>query len=335
MRVEELRRLCVAVMTGFGMELVAAQPQGPDFDLIFSVPILDRRRAVLARVTASDVDSDLMGRVAAAARRAECADFQILSLGQNLAEPSFQVVAGDDLAPFLRRSWLVLEVGTDAFDVDRDGYALARRLGRVGPLHDREALLWLPALARMKVPPQLLEHGAAADLFEQVLFRVLTRSLRLNGVRMGSLSRGQRVGDALVAFPPPDPPVLVDAKASATGYTMDVDDERRLLEYARMGQRWHGAQAPIDRALIVSSSFPGPGDQRHGFHGRRRRFAAAGVALAYVRADDLAHAALALDERGASDTSVSADIDWSPLWDEGLVTRPTLLQAVGANGRRS
>jgi hypothetical protein len=170
--------------------------------------------------------------------------------------------------------------------------------------------------------------GTADECIQMDFFPEATAAAGLDGRRFGSAERGQRVADGLLHLPYSTIAALYDCKAARDGYVMTADHERRLIEYAGGTFEHDGTHLTISRVVIVSSAFPGGGAQ-HAFEARRAAFRAANFDLAYVRAADVVAAAVALRPHLDLDTSHARRVDWCTALNEGLVTRQSLLSAVG------
>lgn len=80
--------------------------------------------------------------------------------------------------------------------------AVQRDLDRDAFLLDPVGLRWLPALALNELPVELAGRDLVPDaLFERLAFRLLTSALRFGGMRYGEAARGQRLPDAVLAWP--------------------------------------------------------------------------------------------------------------------------------------
>src|SRR6266511_1162790 len=206
----------------------------------------------------------------------------------------------------------------------KDTYRRARHRADALKEVDSVGLAWLPALSRNRLPWALRHSRVPADeWFERVTFRLATMVFRINGVRLGAANRGQRVGDALLWWR--GRLILLDCKAAQNGYRLEVDDERRLLEYARRSYPGYVISERVECVLLVSSGFP-TFELDHGrFVDRRRRFVEVGSDLACIRADDLVDAALAVLS-DTDDTRAIDNVAWDRILAQGLVTRERLLR---------
>jgi hypothetical protein len=286
---------------------------------------------VLVRVaTANEVDSDLLSDLEAVARGNDYSDYLILC--QGAASPALagnpHVLAGPELERWMRSSWILRHQGKGVV-VDRASWELNNRLLAIDRVATQAGLLRLAvASSRNVVPRDFRGYGTADDLFEQSTFAILTQLLLLEGRRMGSSARGQRVGDALVGTIDRDRPVLVDCKAAANGYLMGIDDERRLLEYAQADVAWRGKDVKPSRVLIVTSEFGTDSAGVRSFSQRRSKFQAVGSELAYVRIADMVDIVITMPTEVWDDTESRRGFDWCVALNEGLVSRASLMQVV-------
>ncbi|MET9243885.1 hypothetical protein [Nonomuraea sp. NPDC003709] len=326
---EALRRLVIAIATDFGLTFKVVVPKGDHEDLVFTKRVFLSDREVLIRVLHVPAHWSHVEAVSTDAAREGCADALLVAMrldDQTLAEDD-RVLSVERLAGLLSRSALVVPNAEGEPTVDRTGYKSIKQLAEAFML-DRIGLLWLPIFAKNRLPAELEGQGKPEDLFERYFFRLATTALGLQGKRFGTASRGRRVGDALLTRLRAEHLVLTDCKAAAAGYVMDVDDERRLLEYVKSPQEWLGETLPVSCVLIISSEFPGVDGPRHPFYVRREKFLQVGSNLAYLRADDLAAVTRLLLEEASDDTSIAGRINWSEILSEGLIQRKTLLDGI-------
>jgi hypothetical protein len=326
----EVRNLLLAVVAEQqGLYPVGNIPRGDHEDIIFKRRLLLADRELLVRILYGPADAKSVKEAKEDATRDGFADFLVVAM--HLAEPGLvnddHVLTAEGLADFLTVSSLVAPNPDGTVTVDREGFRVLYSLSNI-EAHDRLGLQWLPTLARNRVPAALKNAGTAEDLFEQYFFRLATFGLRLRGRRLGTAMRGQRVGDAILTIPGTSHLILTDCKAAAAGYRMDVNDERRLVEYAASSHEWAGRMLPVSCVVVVSSHFPGSDDARHPFHARREKFRGVGSDLAYIRADDLVQASLSLFNLPGDDTSVYDRINWSAALAKGLVDRQALLDVI-------
>jgi hypothetical protein len=205
-----------------------------------------------------------------------------------------------------------------------DAYLWVRRRSVDLVQLDNLGLSWLRALSRNRLPWSLRESMIPAnEWFEIAMFRLATSVFRVNGMRLGAASRAKRVGDALLWWR--GHLVLLDCKAAQDGYKLDVDDERRLVEYAKQRHEGYPASSQVECVVLVSSSFPTFDADRRRFLQRRRRFIDAGSNLACIRADDLVDAAIAALRYG-DDTRQIDDVPWHRILAQGVITRDRLLR---------
>jgi hypothetical protein len=143
------------------------------------------------------------------------------------------------------------EAGTNTFSVEE----LLTRLG--GPIPSWRALSLdyvdrLTALSRNTLP--LGETGEAWRLFEEAVSDGLEFLFARRVKRLGGTKRGARVADC-ICHSGDDAVVLVDAKASASGFDAANENLRALKEYVAQQKRVQQGRQPLTSCLIVSSSF--------------------------------------------------------------------------------
>lgn len=150
---------------------------------------------------------------------------------------------------------------------------------------------------------------------------MLTHTFRFGGTRYGEAARGKRLPDALLQWPSGGDAIaaMLDCKASADGYTMTGDHFLRFKEYVKICRREaEAAGRELRYMIVVSSGFTGSG-RAHPFHARHQALVNdTGLSLAYVRAIDLAEAAVAV-ERDEVALTDRERLPWSRLFDAGLV----------------
>ncbi|HZO68692.1 MAG TPA: hypothetical protein VFB74_27170 [Kribbellaceae bacterium] len=327
---DDVRRLCQTLAVELGLTPAGIQLYGSHVDLLFSSTVLLRPRQVLIRATTDPASILALDNVRAEAADRGCADYLLVSSHPSQDE---QIAGSEhvlDAAGFIdlcRRSAMV-EWPNRRPRVSRAAYQTARQRAEALSELDVLGLAWLPALARHRLPPTLRHSTVTADeWFERAVFCVITTVFRVNGHRLGSASRGKRVGDALLWWR--GRLVLLDCKAAYSGYRLGVDDERRLLDYARQRQPGYCDSEVIDCVVLVSSEFPTFDADPKRFVERRRRFQEAGSNLACVRADDLVDAALAMLQAG-DDTRRAESVAWHRVLCQGMVTNDRLLGACRA-----
>jgi hypothetical protein len=331
---DDLRRLCQTLAVEMGLTPVEVQPYGSYVDLVFTSTVLLRQRQVLIRASTDAASQGALARLQADAADRGCVDY--LLIATRSAEDASITESEHLLGPagFIGRcrESAMVEWRQRVPSARPVAYQAARQRAEALKELDTYGLTWLPALARNRLPVALRESTIPADeWFERVVFRVATTVFRINGVRLGSASRGKRVGDALLWWR--GRLALLDCKAAYSGYKLDVNDERRLLEYARQRQPGYGESDGIDCIVLVSSEFPTFDAAPNRFTDRRRRFREVGSDLACLRADDLVEAALGL-LRTADDTRQAESVSWQRVLCQGMVTRERLISACGgATGR--
>jgi hypothetical protein len=322
---DDVRRLCQTLAVELGLTPAAIQRYGSHIDLIFSSTVLLRPRQVLVRVSTEPASLAAIDSVRAEAADRGYADYLLVSSHPSQDESigeSEHLLGAAGFIGLCRRSAMV-EWPSRRPRARRAAYQTARQRAETLSTLDTFGLSWLPALSRHRLPLALRGSDIAPDeWFERAVFRVVTTVFRVNGLRLGSASRGKRVGDALLWWR--ERLVLLDCKAAYSGYRLGVDDERRLLEYARQRQPGHCASEVIDCVVLVSSEFPTFDAEPRRFAERRRRFREVGSNLACVRADDLVDAAIAMLQ-ASDDTRRAESVAWQRVLCQGMVTKERLL----------
>lgn len=322
---DQLRRLCQAIAVDAGLFFVGAQRYGRYYDLLFTSTVLLHPRHVLVRVATEPPSGAMLEALAGEAVDRGCADFLLISTkpGLDPAMANSEHVLGPAAFVDLCRRSPMVEWRDRRPTTHIGAYRAAQRRARHLKELDSFGLSWLPALSRNRLPWVLRDSTITADeWFERVTFRLATSVFRANGVRFGTASRGRRVGDALLWWR--GRLALLDCKAAQNGYKLGVDDERRLLDYARARYPGYGDSDTVDCVVLVSSGFPTFEADRQRFDNRRARFRDAGSDLACVRADDLVDSALVL-LGGDGDTRFVDSICWPRILADGLVQRERLL----------
>lgn len=319
---DALRILCQAMFGSIGLPVLSQQPQPAAVDLILGVTTFGTPQSVIARITLEPPTAERVAALASASRDEGLADYLLVSPVAATGD-SPHVLAGDRLFEWLRRCWVLVDSAGDVLAVDRDAWVLMEQVNsRCWPA-EADMLRVALAASRNTIPWGYEDVGTADDIFEQAVFRILTGVFALRGRRMGSASRGSRVGDALVGTTACRRPVLVDCKAARRGYRMDIDDERRLLEYAESECEWDGEVTTPCRVVVISSGFGE--DPARSFTPRRRRFQDAGTDLSYLRVDDLIRVVLALPPTMRDDTEALARLDWGSVLGSGIAAVDDLL----------
>ncbi len=323
---EDLRRLCQTLAVELGLVPGGFQRYGHYADLRLTSTVLLRPRQVLIRMTLEAPARATLAALAAAAAEVGCADFLLVGAAVPVepdVESSEHVLGPSAFMTLCRQSSMVgwadgrPVVRTQAY---RDARRRAERLREL----DTYGLAWLPALSRNRRPWSLRDSSVPADeWFERATFRTATDVFRMNGIRFGSAMRGQRVGDVLLWRD--GQLVLLDCKAAQNGYKLEVDDERRLLDYASGRYPGYCETDRLSCVLLVSSAFPTFDANDRRFQTRRQRFRNIGCDLACIRADDLVDAALALLAQ-AEDTRIAAAVPWRRILSQGMVQRDRLMR---------
>lgn len=333
---EQRRKLVQVLLNDTGAHLIEFQSTGAHDEFVLEMPLLWRARRVRVRVAAEPVDTSSLARLAEAIRVSGDAEGIMLApcgAPEPLTIPAeVQLLMPEEIIGRLERSASITWVdGTPRPASDR--LELQRDLDRDAFLLDPVGLRWLPTLALHELPAEVAANVAAEDLFERVAFRLLTSSLRFEGERFGEAARGQRLPDAVLRCPGPDGPgVLLDCKATSSGYTMASDHLLRFSEYATaLRDQVEEEGFSLRYMLVISSLFPGTPGAGHPFHGRARALRRrAGLQLVYLRAEDLARAATSVEMRGLS-TKARSRLNWSAVFDHGLVTTEHLSEMLEAS----
>lgn len=333
------RQLCQVLLTEGGARVVEFHgPAGYD-ELVLQATPLWRPRTVRVRIAAAAVTQRDLDRLAARARDGGDADAMLIApLGiEGTADPPPGVMLVDamELIARLERSALVAwpeREPTPAFD---RMHAL-RGLEQDAALLDPVGLRWLPVAALNELPVELSGRDLAPqDLLERLAFRLLSGTLRFGGQRHGEAARGQRLPDSVITWRKDGQSLaaLVDCKASADGYTMAAD---HLLRFVRYVGDVHDTLVAdgheLRHVVVLSSEFPGRAGAAHPFHGRARELhEQADVALAYVRAVDLARLAVAVEARELTPARRET-LDWAGAFARGLVCADDLQAMLGEEG---
>lgn len=294
-------------------------------DMYAEIDVFWARRSIRVRVAAREVESRDVARFAEAlASSGDVAGWLVAphgTQGELAGGQAVEVIGPEDLIERFERSSRVAwterrpSVAMDRLAHQRALFDDARHLDPVG-------MRWLPVVAHNEMPPELRHgEGAPQDWLERFTFRILTHTFRFGGVRYGEAARGKRLPDALLRWPSGGDAIaaMLDCKASADGYTMTGDHYLRFKEYVKICRNEaEGAGHELRYMIVLSSAFTGSG-RTHPFHARHRALSEdTGLSLAYVRAIDLAEAAVAV-ERGEVAPTDRERLPWAGLLDAGLV----------------
>lgn len=330
--IEELKRLCLVLMGEMDLVVEEKLDYGSYLDLKLQSTVLLRPRSVLVRLTTAPVTQDDLAALVRDGNDGGCADYLLLSTAPSqdeLVRSSQHYLGPDELLDLCRRSHTVGWIGHRPV-ARSETYLQARRRAAHLIEVDTLGLSWLPALCRNRLPRSLRDSAIPAnEWFEIAVFRLITRLFRIDGLRLGAATRGKRVGDALLWWQ--GNLALLDCKAAQDGYRLEVDDERRLVEYAKQRQDGLPVDGQIRFVVLISSSFPVFDADRRRFRERRRAFTDVGSDLACIRADDLVDAALVL-ARNTDDTRSLSSLPWCRLLAEGIVARSSLIEAATSIG---
>lgn len=294
-------------------------------DLYAVMDVFWARQSIRVRVAAREVESrDVARFTEALASAGDVAGWLVAphgKQGEPLGGQAVEVVGPEELIERFERSSRVAwtdrrpRVAMDRLAHQRALFDDARHLDPVG-------MRWLPVVAHNEMPPELQDGGGAPqDWLERLAFRVLTHTFRFGGVRYGEAARGKRLPDALLRWPSGGDAIaaMLDCKASADGYTMTGDHYLRFKEYVKICRSEAEAAGHELRYMIVlSSAFTGSG-RTHPFHARHKALSDdTGLSLAYVRAIDLAEAAVAVERYDVAPTDRER-LPWTSLFNAGLV----------------
>lgn len=331
---EQRQQLCHLLLAETGLRVLSGDRRA-DYDqfLVEAAPMWRSRRGCV-RVVYRSLTQDDVDELEQLVRDKGFADGLLFEVGSrapertDLASERIQIVRAPELVERLEGAALIAwQDGRPAPDLDR--YGLLRELGRLLPSLDPVGLRWLVPLSLNKLPRELAHLGQPADrLFEKVVFRVFTSVFRFGGQRLGARASGTPAPDAILLAPRSYRfSALTDCKAARDGYVMDMSAERALRDYVRDYRATaEAAGDPLRYVVVVSSSFPAA-RHPHPFKMRAERLREeTGAQLVYLRAADLLVLVVAVEQDEAP-PSVRSAMDWSAVFDEGLVTRETLIGA--------
>jgi len=294
-------------------------------DLLAELDVFWARRSIRVRVAAQEVESRDVARFEEAlAASGDVAGWLITPHGAQDELPKSQtvkIVSPEDLIERLERSSRVAWAERRP-SVAMDRLAHQRTLFDAAHQFDPVGMRWLPVVAHNEIPTELRDgEGAPQDWLERLAFRILTHTFRFGGVRYGEAARGKRLPDALLRWPSGGDAIaaMLDCKASADGYTMTGDHYLRFKEYVKICRDEAEALGHELRYMVVlSSAFNGSG-RTHPFFARHQALRNdTGLSLTYIRAIDLAEAAVTVER----DELAPADrerLSWASLFDAGLV----------------
>ena len=321
----EIRKLVHALIEESGAVVVDYQRRADHDDLHAEVGVLWGRSSVRVRVATHQVEARDVNRFSEALTSSGDAAGWLVAPhgthGELLGTRGLEIIGPEDLIERFERSSRVAWAGRnpvvamDRLAHQRALFDDARRLDPVG-------MRWLPVVAHNEMPMELRDcQGAPQDWLERLTFRLLTHTFRFGGVRYGEAARGKRLPDALIRWRSGGDTIaaMLDCKASADGYTMTADHYLRFKEYVRVCRAEVEAEGSELRYMVVLSSvFAGSG-RSHPFHERSRALKAeTGLSLVYMRAIDLAEAAVAVEDVEIAPGDRER-MHWSGLLDAGLV----------------
>ncbi|WP_330186270.1 hypothetical protein KZZ52_01825 [Dactylosporangium sp. AC04546] len=252
-----MKRLCLVLTAEMNPVVKENLDYGDFLDLKLESTVLLRPRTVLLRLTTTPATRDDLSALIRDGNDGGYADYLLLSTVPSPDEhvrTSQHYFGPDDVLDLCKRSHFVGWAGGRPI-ARGDAYSQARRrAGHLAEL-DNIGLTWLPALSRNRLPWPLRNSPVPAnEWFEIATFRLATRLFRIDGVRLGAAGRAKRVGDALLWSQ--GTLVLLDCKAAQDGYRLEVDDERRLVEYAKQQHDGLPVGGKIKYVVLVSSAFP-------------------------------------------------------------------------------
>jgi hypothetical protein len=333
----QARKLAQIVLTEAGARIVGYNhPAGYDEFVLEVVPLWSARR-IRARILTSSLSQKDVDRLAD--RVAEDGDSEGLLFAVHDADapnvdrpPNISVVSATEMVARLKRSALVGwkdQRPSPSYDL----LATQRILDRDASFLDPVGIRWLPTLALNELPPDLRDGEVEPqDVLERIAFRLLTSVFRFGGERYGEAMRGQRLPDALLTFQRTDLTfvgVLLDCKATASGYKMESDHELRFHHYVNtLSPELAERGIDLQFVAVLSSSFSGRSGSRHPFHQRNQRMQEkVGVRLSYLRAVDLARTAVSVMSNELSPAKREG-LDWESVFGAGLITTPDLVAMI-------
>ena len=179
---------------------------------------------------------------------------------------------------------------------DRALLAMLRAVDDAEPWADQLGIRAIPVLARNKTPAGWGGVREPPDeLFERLIFRLLTEVFRWRGTDLGATARAEAEPDALLESPAGSSvpfSALLDCKASRDGWSMSADDETRFVNYVRT-HRDDLERGDDPFVIVVSSAFA---TGATAFENRQATIAnACGGRLVYLQAGRLAASALSVE----------------------------------------
>lgn len=314
----ERRALVQALAVEHGHQVVSGTPRGESFDLVLLMDVLGQPVQVLVRLVATAHRADAHEQAADDALRSGCSTHLLLG---GLSDPAAVV----DHPAYLTVDRLVALVEDSALvswdqqqpSPDTKGYVAWRERAEELAQTDPCGLRWLRPLALNKLPADLRSSAIPAETwFEDAVFRVGARALRLRGRRLGAQRSGRREPDGFFVCPDGQGVALFDSKAARDGFEMDASEERKQVEYARRTWKWQGLDLPAATVVMVSSSFP---TAERAFAARRIALQKAGADLVYLSAEALLALALPLT-KDPDGPEAALLVDYAALFTAGVVT---------------
>jgi hypothetical protein len=166
-------------------------------------------------------------------------------------------------------------------------------------------------------------YGEAWRLFEVLAADALEFCLGQRVRRMGGQRRGMKVSDIVAVLPDFDV-IVVDAKASASGFDAGWDSLRPLVEYVQRQKIRQASGGAVIAALVLSSQFQQDDTRLSGV--ARQFIGETRTPLCFMKADTLAYLVNQLLKQ--SDTR--ATIRWKAIFSEGLITEAILQREINA-----
>lgn len=314
----ERRALVQALAVEHGHRLVSGTPRGDAFDLVLMMDVLGQPVRVLVRLVETAHRADAHGQAADDALRGGCSAHLLVG---GLNDPAGVVdhpayLAVEELVALVEDSALVSWERQQP-SPDAKAYVSWRERAEDLALADPCGLRWLRPLALNKLPADLRDSAIPPETwFEDAVFRVGARALRLRGRRLGAQRSGRREPDGFFVCPDGRGVALFDSKAARDGFEMTAAEERKQVEYARRAWKWQGQDLPAVTVVVVSSSFP---TADRAFAERRTALQSAGADLVYLSAEALLGLSMPLiaDPDGPEAAML---VDYEALFAAGVVT---------------
>jgi hypothetical protein len=163
--------------------------------------------------------------------------------------------------------------------------------------------------------------GEAWRLFEILAADAFEFCLGQRVRRMGGQRRGMKVSDIVAVLPDFDV-IVVDAKASSSGFDAGWDSLRPLVEYVQRQKVRQASGGAVIAALVLSSQFEQDETRLNGV--ARQFIGETRTSLCFMTASTLAYLVNQLLKQ--SDTR--ATIRWKTIFSEGLITEAILQKEI-------